>query len=146
LITPGLLAAGTLLLGACADRHAGEARAAQTALVGMPKPVLLSCAGAPDRTEVANDTEYLTYVAGPTAGASSNPRGSLGVAGGSGGGFGMGVGLGFNLGGGYSSDGCIATFTLQGDRVTRLVYRDNTVGNACYSIVENCLSTAPPAR
>lgn len=139
------LLAGLGLAG-CADRHAGEAASAQTALVGMPKTVLLSCAGAPDRMESVDGTEILTYVTPPTRRRGSGTTGSFGMAGGSGGGFGVGLGLSIGTGGG--SSGCTATFTLSADRVSRLVYRDDAgrPGDACYAIVENCLAITPPGQ
>lgn len=134
-----------LALAGCADRHAGDAVAAQSTLVGMPKTVLLSCAGAPDRMESVDGAEILTYVTRSMR-RSSGPTGSFGVAGGSGGGFGMGLGLSFGTG--SSSRGCTATFTLAADRVSRLVYRDEAgrPGDACYAIVENCLALRPPGQ
>ena len=140
-----VLLCGLALVG-CADRHAGEAGSAQSALVGMPKTVLLSCAGAPDRMESVDGTEILTYATQPMHRRSSGPTGSFGMAGGSGGGFGMGLGLSFGTGSDRS--GCVATFTIVADRVSRLVYRDEAgkPGDACYAIVENCLAIRPPGQ
>lgn len=141
LLCVALLAAGPLLSG-CAGREAEQARTAQTALVGMPLPTLLSCAGVPDRREAAGPAEFLTYQAVRSGGGRSGSNVSVGAGGGSGG-FGLGVGLGFPLGGGGAS-GCVATFTVEDGRVSRLLYRDGSdVGPACYAIVENCLALVP---
>jgi len=135
-----LALAGALALAGCATREAEQARQAQTALVGMPKQSLLSCAGVPNRTEMVGASEYLTYenIGGAR---DSGPRSSIGIGGGSGG-FGLGVGIGIPLGGG-GADGCVATFTVDQGRVSRLAYREE-MGDpeACYAIVENCLGTA----
>lgn len=137
---------GSLAIAGCADRHAGQAVSAQTTLVGMPKSVLLSCAGAPDRMDSVDGTEILTYVTQPLRRRGGGTTGSFGMAGGSGGGFGVGLGLSFGTGG--DSRGCVATFTVAADRVSRLAYRDEAgnPGDACYAIVENCLAIKPPGQ
>lgn len=131
------------VLAGCNTRQAEEARLAQQVLVGMPMETLLSCAGVPDRREQVDRTEFLTYDH-LQAGRSGSSVG-VGVGGG-GGNVGLGLGLGFPLGGGGPS-GCVATFTVEGGRVSRLAYREDAAdAAACYAIVENCLALAPGRR
>jgi len=136
-----MLGLAALVLAGCSSRKAEEVSYAQQALVGMPVQTLLSCAGVPDRREQTDTAEFLTYqtVAGRGGGGSSV---GVGVGGG-GGNLGLGVSLGFPLTGG-SPDQCVATFTVENQRVTRLVYRrDADDAAACYAIVENCLGLIP---
>ncbi|MFC7332654.1 hypothetical protein [Rhodocista pekingensis] len=130
------------LLAGCTSRQAEEAQAARQILVGMPVQTLLSCAGVPDRREQAGGAEYFTY-ASVQPGRSSGSSLGVGVGGG-GGNVGLGLGLGIPLGGGGGPSGCTATFTVENDRVSRLIYReDSGDAGACYAIVENCLAAAP---
>jgi hypothetical protein len=132
-LTAVLLAAG---LAACTSQLSEDARRAQTALIGMPKQVLLQCAGAPTRSYTAGNREFFTYER-----SRSYYTGSVGV------GVFRGYssfGYGFNspLYGSYDTDTCIATFTLENDRVIDLVYGGNAGSRRlpqCYYIVENCL-------
>lgn len=132
-----------LLLAGCASREAEQAALAQQALIGMPVETLLACAGVPERRESSGTTEYFSYqnITGARRGSSV----SVG-AGGGGGNVGLGIGLGFPLGGGGPS-GCVANFTLEQGRVSRLVYREDADdAAACYAIVENCLALVPRSR
>ena len=134
------------LLSACADQHAEDAARAQTALVGMPKQTLLSCAGVPDRTATSGAAEYYTYVSRSYGSSGFTP--SIGIGGGgfggSGGGFGGGgIGLGFPLSSGSGEPPCQATFTVQNGVVTQLVYTGGPTSSQCYSIVQNCLARVP---
>ena len=137
------IALASLALSGCATRERDEAKRAQTALVGIPKQQLLSCAGVPNRTEASGAQEFLTYEY--VAGVKRGPSTSIGIGGGSGG-FGLGLGLGIPLGGG-GPDGCVATFTVDQGRVSRLAYRED-IGDpaSCYAIVENCLGTSTSQR
>ena len=55
----------TVALAGCAAHHRAEtARRAQTDLVGYTKAQILSCAGAPTRSERSQDIEVMTYVGG----------------------------------------------------------------------------------
>lgn len=125
---------GVLALGACAN-PANEAavRAPQT-LVGMPKGELLACAGVPQRTAAAGDTEYLTYGreqiiverdwdvdAFPWRG----PRGPI-----------LGRPEVSTWTRGYR---CEATFAVRGGRVAELRYNADRDASLCYEILGNCL-------
>ena len=138
------LAAGLLLTGCASGQQAEQALAAQQVLVGMPTQTLLSCAGVPNARQSVDATEFFTYQS--FGGGGGRGSGISIGAGGGGGNLGLGIGLGFPLGGGRSS-GCVATFTIDQGRVSRLVYRDDADDpSACYSIVENCLALAAAQR
>ena len=136
--------AGVGLLVACANPAADQALYAQSALVGMPKATLLSCAGVPDRQATADNLEFYTYHSGRIT---STPTGSLGLWGGR-------RGPGFGYGWGYPlydvdvrSTTCEATFTLRNGAVERLVYGGAPGGGGtlgqCWYVVQNCLALAP---
>ena len=136
---PALIIGGAagLLLTACATGPSPEiARNAQTALVGMPKQALLSCAGVPDRQAQAGGREYYTYVQRPTGGY--GPSTSVGIGGGSSSGVGLGLGFGLPLGGG-GSPGCEATFVLDNGIVQQVSYPGNVSLSDCSAIVQNCM-------
>ncbi|WP_448189126.1 hypothetical protein [Azospirillum sp. sgz301742] len=136
--------AGVTLLVACANPAADQALYAQSALVGMPKATLLSCAGVPDRQAVVGSQEFYTYRSGRIT---SYPSASLGVWGGHWG-PGFGYGAGFPL---YDTDirstTCEATFTLHNGTVERLVYGGAPGGGStlgqCWYVVQNCLALVP---
>jgi hypothetical protein len=119
------------------------ARGAQTALVGMPKQALLSCAGVPDRQAEAGGRDFYSYVERPSGGYGYGPSTSIGIGGGSSSGIGLGLGFGFPLGGGGDT-GCEATFTLEGGVVQQLSYAPDASLSACAPIVRNCMP--PPAQ
>jgi len=135
--------AGVSVLVACANPAADQALYAQTALVGMPKVTLLSCAGVPDRQAVVGNQEFYTYHSGRIV---SYP-GTVGLWGGRGW-PGYGYGGGFPV---YDSDvrsmTCEATFTLRNGAVERLVYGGSPGGSGtlgqCYDVVQNCLAQVP---
>lgn len=132
------LGVSAALLTACATGPGAEvARRAQTALVGMPKGQLLSCAGVPDRQASVDGREYYTYVARPATAYS--PLGSVGIGAGS---FGSGgaLGLGFGVPVGGWPSGCEATVVLgQRGTVEQVTYPAGVSPAACAPIVENCL-------
>ncbi|MGQ9367481.1 hypothetical protein [Azospirillum sp. ST 5-10] len=136
-----------LLLAACATGadDAALVRRAQTAMVGMPKAQLLSCAGVPARQATADGAEFYTYVSRGAYGY-GGPSTSLGVAGGSGG-VGLGIGLGFPLfgSGTRTYEGCEATVVLGGDIVRRVTFPPGADPSACAPIVQNCVPVAAPA-
>lgn len=133
-----------LALAGCANPQADQAILAQSALVGMPKQTLLSCAGVPDRSAVLDGAEYFTYNRRSASGGGGGLSPSVGIGGSTGGsGVGLGVGVGFPLFGGGSDPGCAATFTLRGGVVRQLTYGSGSAG-ACYPLVQNCLALAPP--
>lgn len=134
--------AGVALLVACANPAADQALFAQSALIGMPKATLLSCAGVPDRQATVDNLEFFTY----RSGRISSYPGSVGMWGGH-----WGPGWG---GWGYPaydvdirSTTCEATFTLRSGAVERLVYGGAPGGTStlgqCYHVVGNCLAQVP---
>lgn len=135
--------AGLGLLAACANPAADGALHAQSVLLGMPKAVLLSCAGVPERQAAMDNLEFFTYRSGrilATPGAPGLWGGRWGP--------GAAYGFGYPL---YDADlhatTCEATFTLRNGTVERLVY-GGTPGGAgtlgqCYHIVANCLVQVP---
>lgn len=129
------LGIGTLVgvaLCSCVNPAAEQALYAQTALIGVPKGKLLSCAGVPDRQLAAGGQEFYTY---SSARLISYP------------GWG-----GYRGWPGYAADlsviDCEATFTLRNDLVERVVYGGSSGGTTrlgqCYAIVQNCLPPMPP--
>jgi len=142
--TPALFVtlSSALLLAACANQAATDrAVMAQSALVGMPEPQILSCAGVPNRTSSRDGVDYFTYFR-PGSYGSAGPSVGLGIGGGSSSGVGVGVGFGIPVftGGGSASESCEATFVLRNGAVEQLRYntRSGYVG-ACEPIVRNCL-------
>lgn len=130
----GLLAAGAVLAGSCANPQAELALRAPTAMVGMSKGELLSCAGVPERAVASGDTEYLAYTRQQTLidrdvdwepNPWLGPRGPL-------------------L---WEPDvttyvrtyRCEATVVLRGDRVVEVRYNQNRDATLCYQIVGNCV-------
>ena len=141
LAVPALLALTT----ACADPGADAALAAQSALIGMPKGTLLSCAGVPQREASSGGEEFLTYQTGSiTYYAPPPPIG-----------YPWGVpgwryrALDYDpwdyyppVPGDVVDRRCEATFTLDRGVVQRLVYRATSQGS-CAPIVQNCLALVP---
>jgi hypothetical protein len=140
-----LAAAGCLLAG-CANPQAEQAARAQTSLIGMPRQMLLSCAGVPDRSASADGTDFHTYVSRSASAGYGGPTTSIGIGGGSSSGVGGGIGFGIPLGGGTAAPPCEATFTVQNGVVTRLTYSDGPGSAACYPVVRNCLALTPPPK
>ncbi|WP_029010006.1 hypothetical protein [Azospirillum halopraeferens] len=134
-----VLAAG--VLSGCANPMAEQAMTARTALVGLPKERLLSCAGVPQRQATAGGMEFFTYRSDQVVSYPS-PRGYYGWP-----------GYGYGWGGwpAYADDirsyACEATFTLQNGAVRQVVYSGMPGGGAgigqCYYIVQNCLAAGP---
>lgn len=130
----GVLAA--LALTACVNTYAETALDARQALIGMPKSVLLSCAGVPERQATVDNREFLTYASDRIE---SRQTGMM------------------MYGGRHHfawefpqtqvySESCEATFTLRNGRVERLVYGGDAIQGAysqCYMIVRNCMETIP---
>ena len=148
LVRCGAIIALAAPLTSCANPLAEEAIYAQSALVGMPRALLLSCAGVPARTAQQNDLEFFTYASQRIEGS----PGGVGV------GFGAFSGrrhsaLGFGFGapyyGGYAAtESCEATFTLRNGVVERIVYGGaDSLGTGrlsqCYRIVQNCMQEIP---
>lgn len=139
MVSLGAVLAGMALVGCAEGPRAQVAQQAQTALVGMPKSRLLSCAGVPARQAAADGREYYTYVHGSGYGY-GGPSTSIGVGGGSSSGVGVGLGLGFPLFGGGSSGYCEATFVLQNGVVQQVNYPAGSYLPDCGSIVQNCMA------
>ncbi len=134
-------------LSGCANPRAERAVLAQTALIGMPRATLLSCAGVPPRTATEGDREYFGYVSETLV---SFPTAPL---------FGPRwyhpYPYGYRFGapfwpdyGGYAVDYdvCIATVTLRNGVVESLTYRGDSTLSQCYAIFESCLAVADPPR
>jgi hypothetical protein len=128
-----------LALAACASPAIDATIAAQRSLIGMPKAILLSCAGVPQRQTSADGLEFYTYTAS---------RSDI-----VGGGVGWGGGYGYPYHWDYAgppsvqTETCDATFTLRNGKVERLVYGgDGAYGiyGQCHAIVANCLPPPPP--
>lgn len=121
------------LLSGCALQRAQIAQQAQTALIGMSKADLLSCAGAPTRYAKAGDMEVMTYVGG------GDTHGTIG------GGWGNSAGAAdISL---YQRS-CTANFTLRNDRVIKITYAGRTgglitQGEQCAFIIQNCVPGRP---
>ncbi|PWC34731.1 hypothetical protein TSO352_27150 [Azospirillum sp. TSO35-2] len=134
-------------LNGCANPAADQALVAQTALIGMPKETLLSCAGVPDRQASVDNREYFTY---RSARIVSYPSPAFGMYGGGWGPRRYGYGYGLDwpaYGTEISSFDCDATFSLRNGVVERVVYGGASGGAArlgqCYAIVQNCLALIP---
>lgn len=59
-----MVAALALLLASCSLMRSQRAEEAQSALIGLSKVDLYSCAGVPNRTEKVEGMEFLTYEGG----------------------------------------------------------------------------------
>jgi hypothetical protein len=139
------VAAALLLLAACATANRGEmALAARSALIGLPKTELLSCAGVPERSRTEGNVEYFTYGSGQLV---EYPGTTVGL------GFGTyygtrhpyyGLGWGVPLATEVRSDYCETTFTIVDGVVTNVNYVSASgVGtrrfSQCYYTIQNCL-------
>lgn len=138
-----LTAAG--VLGGCANPAADEALVAQTALIGMSKATLLSCAGVPERQATVDNREFFTYRSSRIVSYPSAPP--LGYYGGWGWPH-YGYGYGWpSYGYEVNSFDCEATFSLRHGVVERVVYGGASGGSArlgqCYAIVQNCMALIP---
>ncbi|MBK1842654.1 hypothetical protein JHL17_35195 [Azospirillum sp. YIM B02556] len=143
LCVAALAAAGAL--GGCANPAADEALVAQTALIGMPKETLLSCAGVPERQATVDNRDFFTYRSSRLVSYPSPPP--IGYYGGWGWPH-YGYGYGWpSYGYEVSSFDCEATFSLRNGVVERVVYGGATGGSArlgqCYAIVQNCMALIP---
>ena len=126
-------------LGACANPRADSAASAQQSLVGLPKSVLIQCAGAPSQSATADGVEVMTYT-------STKLRADLthfGVGFGRPRFWGPGWGGGFYEGG-TESRSCTASFTIKDGKVAKVLYGSADSDNVsrldqCYAVVENCL-------
>ncbi len=144
-------------LGACQSPRADSAAAAQTGLVGLPKSVLIQCAGAPSRTANADGVEVMTYEmiklrADPAAAGYGGFHGRVGgFWGGRWGGPGWGYGGIWGDSGGTESRTCNASFTITNGKVSKVVYSSPDAEgisrlDQCYSIIENCVPPPAPSK
>lgn len=144
-VLPVLALASAGALAGCANPAADEALMAQTALIGMPKATLLSCAGVPERQATVDNREFFTYRSSRIVSYPSSPP--IGYYGGWGWphyGYGYGwPAYGYEV----NSFDCEATFTLRNGVVERVVYGGASGGSTrlgqCYAIVQNCLALVP---
>jgi len=134
----GIALAATLALVGCANPRSEAAARAGTELVGMPKEMLYSCAGVPDRTQLVGDAERLTYARGTTythvetdyddvfIGGRRFVRPQTTVH--------------------RQNFQCEATFTLRDGVVEKLDYSDGRDLELCGTIVETCVAVVPAPR
>lgn len=122
------------LLGGCVGpkfHRAEVAERAKTALIGMSKKDLFSCAGAPLRSQQLEDMEFFTYVGGGDA-----TGGAVAVVGQPAGGAVIVTHKRY----------CEVTFVLKAGRVEKINYAGRTGGWAsegeqCAFVVEPCLQS-----
>ncbi|MDJ0948703.1 MAG: hypothetical protein QNJ94_07265 [Alphaproteobacteria bacterium] len=119
-----------LLLAGCALWRIGDAKQAQSDLVGKRKAEILACAGKPDRTRQEGEFEYLTYLRFASPEGELASRRSL-----------DNTALQLAL---EKKRYCEATFVIRGDRVQGLRYAGRTgglvtQGEQCGFIVAPCL-------
>jgi hypothetical protein len=141
-----------LALVGCANPAADAALTAQSALIGMPKQTLLSCAGVPARSTSVDNLDYYTY---STERVVSSPGpyypgpfvGPPWYGGWRYGGWGSPFDYPYTEINTYS---CAATFTLKNGVVQQLVYGgadpEGAALSQCYAIVRNCLALVPPPQ
>ncbi|WP_157619132.1 hypothetical protein [Skermanella stibiiresistens] len=133
-----LLALGSAVLAGCANPRSEAAAQANTALVGMPKELLYSCAGVPDNSQQVGDVERLTYVRGMTVTHVENDDDD------------------FVIGGRrffrprttvHRQDfQCEATFTVRDGVVESLDYNQGRDLESCGTIVQTCMAVIPAPR
>lgn len=140
---PALAAVAAAALAGCANPLADQALIAQSALIGMPKQTLLSCAGVPPLSTTADGFEYFTYDSNRLV---SYPRPGFGYP------WGYPWRPWYGYPGWYDWDyggvevyqySCEATFTLKNGMVQQVTYRGGSSLSQCYTIVENCLAAVP---
>jgi hypothetical protein len=127
------------VLGACANPRADSAANAQQSLVGLPKSVLIQCAGAPTQAATADGVEVMTY----TSTKLRSDLSHFGAGFGRSRFWGPGWGAGF-YDGGTESRSCSASFTIKDGKVAKVLYGSADSDGAsrldqCYAVVENCL-------
>lgn len=143
----GLALVAGLGLAGCANPQADQALYAQRAFVGMPKQVLLSCAGVPDREARVDNVEYYTYNSERVT-STPSMNGAWGPGWGPFGWHRPWWGFDHPYANDIETRSCKATFTLRDGVVEQVIYGGATeAGSArlgqCYTIVQNCLGTVP---
>jgi len=140
-----LVLCAALALAACetaSDDDRQDAIDARTALVGMSKSDLLSCAGPPDRSARDGDLEVLSYSAERLVRGHSRSGATLGF-----GSYGTGIilPLGNDRGDPATVTSCRARFTLRNGVVEQLSYVEGTYGaqrlSDCGRLIRPCLDT-----
>ena len=127
-----------LILTGCVNPRSEAAARAGTELVGIPKEMLYSCAGVPDRTQLVGDRERLTYVRRSTYTHVETDYDDI------------------DIGGRRwfrprttvhrQNFRCEATFTLHNGMVEQLDYAEGRDLELCGTIVETCVAMVPAPR
>ncbi|MFT6557038.1 hypothetical protein [Sneathiella sp.] len=144
------MASLTLTLSGCTNVARIESERAKTALIGLTKADLMTCAGVPERVGQATDgQEFYSYSSKKSVQVPSD----AGYPG-----FYPSIGLGgrrHNMYGTWHFFGgsrtetreCVATIGLKDDKVASISFRQNDADGfaitQCYQIIRNCL---PPAK
>jgi hypothetical protein len=134
----GIVLGAVLVLAGCANPRSEAAARAGTELVGIPKEMLYSCAGVPDREQQVGDRERITYVRGSTYTHVEVDNDDIVI-------------------GGRrlfrpqttvhrQNFQCEATFTLHDGVVEKLDYSEGRDLELCGTIVETCVAVVPAPR
>jgi hypothetical protein len=134
----GVVLGAVLVLAGCANPRSEAAARAGTELVGIPKEMLYSCAGVPDREQQVGDRERITYVRGSTYTHVEVDNDDIVI-------------------GGRrlfrprttvhrQNFQCEATFTLHDGVVEKLDYSEGRDLELCGTIVETCVAVVPAPR
>jgi hypothetical protein len=134
----GVVLGAALVLTGCANPRSEAAARAGTELVGMPKEMLYSCAGVPDRAQQVGDREKLTYVRGSTYTHVEVDNDGVSIG-------------GRRLYRPHTTVHrqnfqCEATFTLRDGMVEQLDYSEGRDLELCGTIVETCVAVVPAPR
>ena len=134
----GIVMAGFLALTACANPRSEAAARAETGLIGVPKEMLYSCAGVPDRVQQIGDAEQITYARGTTLTQVETDYDD----------FGFGGRRFFRPRTTVHRQHfrCEATFTLRNGLVESLEYNRDRDLELCGTIVETCMAVVPTPR
>jgi len=134
----GVVLGAVFVLTGCANPRSEAAARAGTELVGMPKDMLYSCAGVPDRVQQVDDRERITYARGSTYTHVEVDNDDI------------------FLGGRRfyrprttvhrQNFQCEATFTLHDGVVEKLDYSEGRDLELCGTIVETCVAVVPAPR
>jgi hypothetical protein len=134
----GVVLGAILVLAGCANPRSEAAARAGSELVGIPKEMLYSCAGVPDREQQVGDRERITYVRGSTYTHVEVDNDDIVI-------------------GGRrlfrpqttvhrQNFQCEATFTLHDGVVEKLDYSEGRDLELCGTIVETCVAVVPAPR
>lgn len=134
----GVVLGAALVLAGCANPRSEAAARAGTELIGIPKEMLYSCAGVPDREQQVGDRERITYVRGSTYTHVEVDNDDIVI-------------------GGRrlfrpqttvhrQNFQCEATFTLHDGVVEKLDYSEGRDLELCGTIVETCVAVVPAPR